>query len=233
MGSSSALSKVTASPEAVKLLRDQQKMGMSLIYKGFTKNANLTKDQSDALNNLLADHIMDNVGHVTTVLRDKLTSEQMNQLFSSEDAALRDKVQSLLGADGLAQYDDYTKNLLSTLTADQFKNMLTGDDTAKEEKATQLRQLMQQEVQTALASAGLPADYQTIPILNFRNIASESDGNQALQLLDTIYQQVAARGGSFLSADEIAKFQEFKTTAINNNRAALSLNRTLMAPISN
>ena len=233
MGSSSALSKVTSSPEAVKLLRDQQKLGMSMIYKGFTKTANLTKERTDALNNLLADHIMENVGHVTTILRDKLTSEQMNQLFVSEDAALRDKVQGLLGADGLAQYDDYNKNLLSTLTADQFKGMLTGDDAAKEDKSKQLRQLMQEEVLAALADAGLPGDYQTIPILNFRNIASESDGDRALQLLDAIYQRVAARESGFLSPDEIAKFQEFKTTAINNNRAALKLNRTLMAPLSN
>jgi RNA polymerase sigma factor (sigma-70 family) len=233
MGSSSALSKVTASPEAVKLLRDQQKLGMSLIYKGFAKTANLTTEQSDALNNLLADHIMENVGHVTSVLRDKPSSDQMNQIFASEDAALRDKVQALLGADGLAQYDDYTKNLLSTLTADQFKGMLTGDDAAKEDKTKQLRQLMQQEVQSALSDAGLPGDYQTVPILNFRNIASESDGDQALQLLNTIYQNVAAHESSFLTPDEIAKFQEFKTTAINNNRAALKLNRTLMAPISN
>ena len=233
MGSSSALSKVTSSPEAVKLLRDQQKMGMGLIYKGFAKNANLTKEQTDAFNNLLADHIMENVAHVTTVLRDKPSEDQMNQIFASEDTTLRNKVQALLGADGLAQYDDYTKNLLSTLTADQFKGMLTGNEAAKDDKTKQLRELLQQEVQTALADAGLPADYQTIPILNFRNIASESDGDRALQLLDTIYQQVAARGGSFLSPDEIAKFQEFKATALNNNRAALKLNRTLMAPISN
>jgi transcriptional regulator with GAF, ATPase, and Fis domain len=157
----------------------------------------------------------------------------MNQIFVDQDSVLQQQVQALLGTEGAAQYQDYSKNLLSTLTAQQFKEMMTGTDAAKEDKSKQLSQLMQEEVQTVLAGAGLPADYQTIPMLNFRNIASEQQGEQSLKLLDDIYQRVATRGSSFLSADELAKFQEFKTTAINNNRAALTLNRTLMAPISN
>jgi RNA polymerase sigma factor (sigma-70 family) len=233
IGSTNALSKVTSNPEMRKLLRDQQKTGMAMIYKGFAQRAKLTPEQTDMFNDLLADHIMENVGHVTTVLHDKPAPEQMNELFAAQDETLKEAVQALLGPEGQAQYADYTKNLLSTLTAEQFKGMMTGDDAAKQEKAKQLSQVMQEEVQAALAGAGLPADYQTVPMLNFRNIASEQTGDQSLKLLDDIYQHAVARAGSFLSAAELAKFQEFKTTAINNTRAALTINRTIMAPISN
>ena len=232
IGSSSALSKVTANPEASKMLRDQQKMGMGRIYKGLTQQLKLSSEQTDKLNDLLADHVMENVSQITTALRDKLAPEQVNELFDGQEAALQEKVRALLGPEGLAQYQDYTKNLLGTLTADQFKSLLTGDDAARAEKAKQLSQALQEEVQAALASAGLPADYQTVPILNFRNIASEQEGDKSLKLLDDIYQRVASRSSSFLSADELVKFQEFRTTAINNNRAALAMNRTMMAPIS-
>ena len=233
IGSTNALSKVTSNPEMRKLLRDQQKAGMAMIYKGFAQRAKLTPEQTDKLNDLLADHIMENVGHVTAVLHDKPAPEQMNELFAAQDATLKEAVQALLGPDVQAQYADYSKNLLSTLTAEQFKGMMTGDDAAKQEKAKQLSQVMQEEAQAALVGAGLPADYQTVPMLNFRNIASEQAGDQSLKLLDDIYQRSIARAGSFLSAAELAKFQEFKTTAINNNRAALTMNRTIMAPISN
>ena len=233
MGSSSALSKVTANPEAVKALREQQKMGMGMIYKGFADKAKLTPDQTEKLNDLLADHIMANVSNVTSILHDKPTLDQMNQTFAAQEAALQDKVQALIGPDGLVQYQDYTKNLLSTLSADQFKDMLTGTDAEKAQKSQQFSQAMQQATAAALASAGLPADYQVLPILNFVNIASEQQADANLKLLDDIYQRVAARGSSFLSPEELAKFQGFKTTAINGNRAALSLNRTMMAPISN
>ncbi len=233
LGSSSALSKVTANPEARKMLRDQQKLGMSIIYKDFAQHLKLAPEQSEKLQDLLADHIMENVDHVTTVLRDKPSLAQMDGLFAAQDAAMQQKVAALLGQDGLTQYQDYTKNLLSSLSADQFKNKLTGTEAEKELKTSQLRQAIQAAVQAGLASAGLPADYQTVPILNFRNIASEQATDQSLKLLDEIYQRVAAGGGAFLSADELAKFQAFRTEAIKNNRSILSLNRQMMAPISN
>jgi hypothetical protein len=232
ISSSSALSKVTSSPEASKMLRDQQKMGMGRIYKGLAQQLKLSSDQTDKFNDLLADHVMENVNQITTALRDKLAPGQVSELFDGQEAALQGKLQALLGPEGLTQYQDYTKNLLGTLTADQFKSMLTGDDAARADKARQLSLALQEEVQAALASAGLPADYQAVPILNFRNIASEQEGDRSLKLLDDIYQRVASRSSSFLSSDDLAKFQEFRTTAINNNRAALAMNRTMMAPIS-
>jgi len=232
ISSSSALSKVTSSPEASKMLRDQQKLGMGRIYKGLAQQLNLSSGQTEKFNDLLADHVMENVNQITTTLRDKLAPEQVNALFDGQEAALQEKVRALLGADGLAQYQDYTKNLLGTLTADQFKSLLSGDDAARADKTKQLSQALQEEVQAALTSAGLPADYQTVPILNFRNIASEQEADKSLKLLDDIYQRVASRSSSFLSADELAKFQDFRTTAINNNRSALAINRTMMAPIS-
>jgi len=232
IGSSSALSKVTANPESRKILRDQQKLGMTMIYKGFAQRAKLTSEQTEKFNDLLADHIMDNVGNVTTALRDKPTPEELNGIFAAQEAVLQEKVEALLGPESLAQYQDYTKGLLSTLTAQQFKSMLTGTDAAKEEKSKQFAQVLQEEIQTALTAAGLPADYQTVPMLNFRNIASEQEGDRALKLLEDIYQSAAGRAGSFLSADELAKFQEFRNAAISNNRTALTLNRTMMAPVS-
>ncbi len=233
MGSSSALSKVTANPEARKMMREQQKMGMSMIYKELAKQLKLTPEQTEKLNNLLADHIMTNVDNVTTVLRDKPAADELNAVFAAQDAALQQQLTEMLGADAVAKYDDYTKDLLGAITAEQFKDKLTGTKEEKAEKAKQLRQLIQEQTQAVLASRGLPADYQTVPTLNFRNFASEQGGEQGIKLLDDIFQQVAAHAGSFLSEAEIARFREFDAAAVTNNRGALALNRTLMAPISN
>jgi RNA polymerase sigma factor (sigma-70 family) len=232
LGSSSALSKVTADPESRQLLRKQQKLGMGMIYTSFAKQLKLQPEQIEKLSDLLADHIMDNVDHVTTALRDKTPSDQLAQLFSGQDTALREKLEALLGVDGVAQYQDYTHNLLATLTADQFKGDLEGTKTEQADKATQLQQLIQQELQSAIRSAGLAPDYQTLPILNFGNIASEQEADRSLKLVQDIYSGVAARAGTFLSPAEITKFQEFEAKAINNSRAALTLNRNMMAPIS-
>lgn len=233
IGSSSALSKVTANPEARKMLRDQQKTAMTMVYKSLAKRLKLTSEQTDQFNEVLADHIMENVDHVTTVLRDKPTPERITELFGAQEAALLERVQALLGQEGLTQYQEYTRNLLGSLSTEQFQGKLTGTGPAKEEKTAQLRQAFQEATQGALAAAGLPADYQTVPMLNFRNIASEPDAERSLKLLEEIYQRVATRGSSFLAPEELTQLQEFKAAALKNNRAALTLNRTMMAPISN
>jgi RNA polymerase sigma factor (sigma-70 family) len=232
IGSTSPLSKVTANPDAVKMMRAQQKIGMGYIYKAFAQQANLTTEQTDKLNDLLADHIMDNVGNVTTMLRDKASAEKINEVFASQDAVLESKLRETLGEDAVAKYQEYTRDILGMLSAEQFKGMLSGNDQEKEAKAKQLRQAIQEAAQAALSSAGLPVDYQTVPILNFRNIASEQEAERSLKLLDDIYKQAAARSGSFLTAEDLTKFEEFRSKAIDNSRGALTMNRSLMAPIA-
>jgi RNA polymerase sigma factor (sigma-70 family) len=230
--SQSAASKLTANPEARKALRDQQKMGMTALYSDLAKRLKLTPDQAGQFNDLMADHVMDSIDLITQALHDNKTRGEVDQLFSTQDSILRDKLLTLVGPDGLAQYLDYTKNLGSTLTAAQFAGSLTGDPATVADKKSQLLQAMQQATQSALAAAGLPADFQTVPMLNFGNIASEEEGVQSLQLLDSIYGRVAASASTFLSADELNKFQEFRTNAIQRSQTMLLINRKMMAPIS-
>ena len=231
-GSQSALNKLTANPETRKAMRDQQRMGMSNIYSDLVKRLNLTPEQAGQFNDLLADHVMDSIDLITQALHDNKTRGEIDQLFSAQNSALQDQLQALIGPDGLAQYLDYTKSLGSTLPVQQFAGSLTGDPATVADKQSELVQAMQQATQSALAAAGLPADYQMFPMLNFGNIASEEEGAQSLQLLDNIYGQVAASASNFLTADELNKFQEFRTNTINSSQAQLLMNRKMMAPIS-
>jgi hypothetical protein len=226
----SALSGVIKDPATYKLIRDQQKAGMGMVYKDLTKRLKLTTEQSEKLTDLLADNVMENVDHIMGLLHDGKSPEEMRTELASLSVALQDKVRDQLGEEGAAKFREYTQNIGSQLTAEQFKDKLSGDKSAKEAKAKQLAQAMQEETQQALAAAGLPADYQTVPMLNFLNIASEAEAEKNLKLFDDIYGRVQARTASFLSEDEIRKFGEFRTLAINNSRAALTLNRKMMAP---
>ena len=227
----SPLNKITANPETKKMLRDQQKLGMSLIFKEFAKNLNLTPEMTDKLNDLLADNVMDNIDLVTQALRDGKTRGEIDQIFTVSEQQLESSIGSLLGDDAAAKYKDYAQNLASTLTADQFASMLTGDKSAKDQKKQQFQAVMQEETASALQNAGLPSNYQVVPMLNFANIASPEEAEQSIGLLDGIYSNVAVRSSSFLTPDELANFQSFRTNAMANSRAALSVNRTMMAPL--
>ncbi|HEY4416757.1 MAG TPA: sigma-70 family RNA polymerase sigma factor [Verrucomicrobiae bacterium] len=232
IGEKSALNKITADPATRKIMRDQQKMGLSTIYSDLAKRLNLTPEMADKFNDLLADNIMDGIDLTTQALHDGKSQAEVDQIFSSADAALKDKIQALLGDDGLAQYKDYSQNLISTLSAQQFAGKLTGDAAEKADKQNQLQQAIQAATAAALQNAGLPPDYQVVPMLNLANIASEAQATQSLNLLDTIYANVAASSSSFLSPEELASFKTFRETALSNNRTILSMNRNLMAPIA-
>ena len=231
-GEKSAISKLTSDPASRKAMREQQKLGMSTLYTGYAKQLNLTPEMTGKLNDLLADSVMGNIDLITQALHDGKSQAEVEQIFSAAETAQQARVQALLGDDALAQYKNYTQNLASTLTVAQFQGELTGDTAAKEEKKKQFEQVMQEETAAALKNAGRPAGFQALPIMNFGNIASESEANQSLDLLDGIYASVAARSSSFLTPEELASFQNFRTNALNNSRMALTMNRNLMAPLS-
>jgi RNA polymerase sigma factor (sigma-70 family) len=226
----SALSAVISDPEMRSVIRDQQKMGMGMIYKEFGNRAKLPPELNQKFVDLLADDIMENVDHVGVLLRDGKSREEIDQVFSAQEAALTEKVKALLGPEEFSQYQEYTRNLTSLLTSEQFKGQMTGDKAAKDQKAKQLYQIMQEETRAALGDLGLPADFQTLPVLNFRNIASDQEAERNLKLMDSVYERASGRAAGFLSPEEITKFNEFRTKALENNRAALVMNRRFMAP---
>ncbi len=232
LGSTSALSKITADPETVKVIRNQQKYGMGIMYSDFAKKAKLTKEQTDKLNDVLADHIMANITNVTTLLRDKAPTEDIHRVFDTQQTTLDQQVSELLGPEQMAAFHDYTQNLAAGITAYQFKEKLSGTDTEKTDKSKQLEKIMLEEQKAVLAAASLPADFQVLPILNFNNFVSQAEEDSSLKVLNDIYQNVIARS-TFLSPEELKEFKEFTSTAIKNNHAVLSMNRTMMAPIGN
>lgn len=226
----SMLRGLKANPGMWKLIRDQQKMAMSMVYKGLAERAHLETNQVRVLNDLLADYVMDNIDQVTAVIQERRSPAEMEQVFQQQEKAIEQKALELMGPEAFAVYQDYTKNLVSHITAEQFSASLPGEAAQKQALSTQLYQVLQEETQRALTSAGLPADYQLVPTFNFRNFASETTAERSLQLLDGIYAQTHARAAGFMTPEQLEKFQGFRTTAIDANRMGIALNRKLMSP---
>jgi RNA polymerase sigma factor (sigma-70 family) len=230
--SQSAASKALADPETRKTIRERQKMRMSDLYSDLAKRLKLTPEQTGQFNDLLADHAIVSIDLITQALHDGKSQAEVRQIFSASDTAFQGKMQALLGNDALTQYQDYNKNLSSTKFIESFGYSLTGDPATVADKKSRLLQAMQEATQSALAAAGLPADYQTATVLNFGNYASEEECAQSLQLKDNILGQVAARASAFLNADELNKFQEFRTNAIKNSQNYILMERKLMSSVS-
>ncbi|HEY1172255.1 MAG TPA: sigma-70 family RNA polymerase sigma factor [Verrucomicrobiae bacterium] len=231
IGKKSAINKITSDPATRKMMQSQQKMGMKALFSEFAKKQKLETETSDQFNELLANGIMDNIDLITQSLQDKNSLAEINRIFNAQDKILDDQLLTLLGKEGFEQYQAYSKDLITFISAEQFQANLTGDKEAKTAKKEQFSQLMREETKAALAAAGLPADYQVVPMLNLRNIASEQQTDISLKLLDDIYARVSNRA-TFLNTEEQEKFTKFRKEAQDNSRAMLLMNRSIMAPIA-
>jgi RNA polymerase sigma factor (sigma-70 family) len=231
-GEKSALSKITSDPTTRNAIREQQKYGMKLIYGDFAKKLQLSPDQTEKFNSMMADSVMDNIDRITQILHDGTPPADADKIFASANTELEGKVQAMLGDDALAQFKDYSQNVLSTLGTAQFVDNLTGDADQKAQKKTALQQALQQAMTQVIQQNGLPANFQFVPSLNFANFTSEATLNQNLNLLDAVFQDVATTSSSFLTPEEQASFQTFRTNALTNNRMLIEMNQKLMAPLS-
>lgn len=109
----SVLSGVTSNPEMHESIRNQQKMAMGMVYKGLAKKAKLSEEKMEALQNLLADEVMVNIDHVTAVLKEGKTPEEIDRIFASQEAVTKAKVKELLGEEGFAHYQEYNQRAIS------------------------------------------------------------------------------------------------------------------------
>src|SRR5262249_34244625 len=184
-----------------KRVRSQQRDSMEAIYEDFVSSSNLASNQVEQFHDLLADNVMTNVARISSAMREGKNREEMDQVFKEQETALQNGLQALLGPEHFVQYQDYTRSLWSRLTSEACKSMMDGEEDVQEQQAQRLRQVMQEEAQAAVASAGLDADFQLVPFLNFRNIVSEEETEKNLALLDRVYKRVSDRAAEFLSPE--------------------------------
>jgi RNA polymerase sigma factor (sigma-70 family) len=221
-----------ANPEFRRIIRNENEPTVTEFYKDLVRRLKLTPDQTGQFTELLLDHILENVDTVADAIHGRKTTEQINQTFNEQDAALLEKMRALLGPEGLAQYQEYTRNLNSTLTAQLLKDKFAGEEPVKEEKAQKLRQALQEETRLARANAGLSPDYQVGPILNFRTDTSEEEMERNLALEDGIYERVAARASSFLTPEDLKHFNQYRTLEISSTRTELKRIRKNIGAVS-
>ncbi|HVM47786.1 MAG TPA: sigma-70 family RNA polymerase sigma factor [Candidatus Acidoferrum sp.] len=233
LASSTALSKLTANPEVRKFLYDSVKASMKASYERFAKAARLPADRCEKLSELLADDFIASAqGPITTALRDKPALAEIDSIFAAEQADLELKVQALLGPQLMAEYDEYNRTLFGGAIMDDFKDRITGNNEAKAAKANQLKQAFQESAQAALADAGLPADYFLQPAWTYRCVASEQACDRSVKLLDDTLGRTAARASAFLSPDELARFQEFRSSTCQSTKVSMAYMRAYAAPVS-
>jgi hypothetical protein len=113
-----------------------------------------------------------------------------------------------------------------------FASSLTGDPETVASKGTQLLHTIEEATRSVLTAEGLPDNYQTFVAANPCNVASEEEADFNLHLKDKILALTAVRASSFLTADELNKFQQMRAEAIKNAQNYILMERKLLTPVS-
>ena len=143
-------------PEFNKLWTQQQKDRVKLAYSDLFKQLKLSPDQADKLNNLLVER-QESILDVLAAARAQGVGgrDQIGALIQQANASVDSQIQSLLGPDGYAQYNNYLQ--------------------------TQPQRNQVNELQTRLAAAGVPQlqDYQTQQLTQIlaQNAPAAGNGN--------------------------------------------------------
>jgi len=217
------------SPEILKMIREQKKDVMTSLYTDLVTELGLSKEQSSQLIELLADSLMTNIVDLAEVMQSGGGLAAMEPLLAREESRLDAALRELLGDAGQAEYHAYNRDMLNSMTAKQFTTLLTGDSRSKQAKANHLLELLRAESQQILVQNGLSPDFQLMPTMNFRNFVSEEEFERNLKLLDDLYNNVGTRA-SFLSREELLKWEKFREQSLNGNRSFIAMNRRLMQP---
>ncbi len=232
IASTSGLSKLESNPFLWQMVRSANKAEMAHLYQDFAKNLKLTEEQTGRFYNLLADDILENSKQVTALLRDKPSLEQVDRAIAAQEAALDQKVRDLLGPDALTQYQEYTRNLIGQIGAEEVRDKLTGSDDEKTAKVKQLAQLLPEVTKAALADAGLPPDFQPVPELNLRSVASEAGCDRSLTLVKDILLRTVTRSGTFLAPEDIVNLQKYWEGSVRRLKNKLTMERSFLAPVA-
>ena len=122
---------------------------------------------------------MENIDHITAVLRDGMTPEQMSPILPAE-AALLEKVQKLCLAQkrwgGIRNFSNDSRATSRPSSSRASWPVIREEQNAK---SRQLYDAMLTETQQTLANAGLPADYQTLPIFNFSQHCLQAEAEES------------------------------------------------------
>ena len=222
-------SALTVNPEMLKLIREQELAGMKSIYQGLANQAKLSETQLEQLCEVLVDDILEMLDVVAAGLNGGRTTEQLGRILQEREAALLARIETAFGQEFVPQFRNFTRDLSSYLTVQEFTEQLKGEGAAA--KASALSRVMQEETRQAVASRQLRPDFQIVPKLNFLNFVSEAEAEKNLQLLEEIFARTTQRAATFLTAEELEAFKELTAGVLKNNASGLALNRAMMAPL--
>ncbi len=145
------ISALLDNPEFNKLWTQQQKDRVKIASAGLFKSLNLTPDQADKLNSLLVERQMSVMDVLSAARTQGITGrDQITSLLQQANSQIDGQIQSLLGPDGYAQYNNYLQTQPQRTQVNELQTRLAaaGVNSLQDYQSQQLTQILAQNAQS-------------------------------------------------------------------------------------
>jgi RNA polymerase sigma factor (sigma-70 family) len=202
-----ALGAMMDDPAMKEMMRQQQLTALKAQYAPLIKSLNLSPDAADKFIQLLSDNAMKNMDRGMAYLKGDVDPAAIRQAQLADKNELASQMQSLLGADGYTQYEQFAQEVPARTLLTLLKGQM-GDNPLSEDQSAKLLDLMK---------AGPSIDNSSDP-----NPSQDAMEKMIQQQADD-NQRVLQKAADFLSPDQLASLGTFQTNMIGMERMGMNM----------
>ena len=210
-------------PDTRKMLEQQQRMGMDMVYGSLFKQLKLTPEQESKLKDLLVSQQMKNMESAGAMFGDAggEQKQELMQEVAAENQKQQEEIKELLGEDKYAQYEDYNQTIGERMMLEQFGKQAE----ITSEQSDQLLAIMREEKKNAQINHGLlPQD----PGQDWQKMMQGNMAEQFFKQQEEVNLRVLDRAGQVLTPDQMQKFGPMLKNQLDMQRAGMKMAQQMM-----
>jgi hypothetical protein len=220
-GAGSYFANMLKDPEMRKAMREQQRMGLNMIYGSLFKQLQLSPEQEQKLKDILLDQQMENMSRAGDLMGAGGDRAEAMKKIAEEQKQRQEQIKELLGDEKHAQFEQYSQTMGERVWLEQFGK----DVEISPEQKEQLLGIVLEEKKNAQINAGAlvkDKDLQNVlgsPEMMERMIAQQEEINT----------RVLERAGNVLTAEQIRKLEPVLKSQLEMQRAGAKMARQMLA----
>ena len=210
----SALGKLMDDPAMKEFMKQQQLTTLKKQYAPLVKSLNLTPGAADQFMQLLGDDAMKKMDVGMSVMKGELDAATAKQMMTGQKDELVGQLQSLLGTDGYAQYQQFAEDVPTRTMVDLIKQQMA-DTPLSDDQSARLFALMK----------AVPKQADSDQLI----LTSAQQMEQYMQQAADNNQRVLQQAADFLSPEQLATLGAFQTNMINMQKMGVSMKQRFSA----
>lgn len=209
-------------PEMRKVMEQQQRMGMDMIYGSLVKKLQLTPEQEKQFKDILLSQQIENMEQAGALMEgDSTQRAKIAEELAEKRKANEEKIKEAIGEENFAEYQEYNQTIGERMMLEQFGKNLE----ATPEQTEQLLGIFREEKQNVQINLGNPLggdgqDWQAM-------LGSDEASQKFFQQQEEVNARVLERAAQVLSPEQLQKFGPVLKNQLEMQQAGFRMARQM------